>query len=600
MGWGLERIDAEGRRLEQLPVWISSGRPLYFKVHAAETTYLRMSTIHSELSGPYSCKLEDLGPDDHGDTLDTATPWSPDTVATGVMELVTDVDVFALSLRRGAFYRVVCTSQLPSVPCKVNVLSPTGVSTGEPASTASFNASHDGTYRVEVTSTFAQDVVIQAAYSLQLENLGTDDHGDTREHATRLMPSPSPFSGMLSGAMDRDVFSFSTQVGHAYLFICDVLPGQLLAPRLVLLDAAGRQVEIAPYFQEQPTRVSVEATTATEYFVELSYGTYVGTYSCRLEDLGFDDHADSSVGATVVMLSTRLTGHLETRSDVDVFAFPMRPGHFYSFQWKGGTSSPGAVWLKNAQGTVLQTMNFGGFTYLASSEERYTLEVDAAPLGRAGTFSIEATDLGPDDHGDTPETATLLEPGLPLSGARYLGSDRDVFVFSMEENTLYRVNCTGCDVTFQSPGGQPRTLKTTRNSTISYHLDAYATAPVYITIYSGSLYQLSLEYLGKDDHGDDTDHATGITYPLNLQAALDSVFDVDVFSLSLLAGQTHRVRAIAGFSTVVSVLAPDGTEVTKSFEGDFTPTQSGLHHIQVRPNLTVWSYPSGPYRLTFD
>ncbi|NTX08361.1 hypothetical protein [Myxococcus sp. CA040A] len=598
VGWGLELIDSAGRRLDWVPVWISSGRSLYFKTHSAQTTYLRMYAVHEELSGSYSCVLEDVGQDDHGDTVETATPWLPSTQATGVMELRTDMDVFTVSLSHGAFHGVTCTSQNPAVSCRVKVLSPTGSSTGEPTGTVSFNATHDGIYRVEVTSVFAQDSIVQAAYTLQFVTLGTDDHGDAREYATPVTPSSVPFTGQLSGGLDRDVFSFTTQVGHIYLFSCEVVPGYSVGPHLLLTNGTGQMVDVHTYVENQPTRVSVDAAAVAEYFVEVGFGAYVGPYSCRLEDLGSDDHGDTLVDATEVLLPSLLTGHLETRLDVDVFSFSVRAGHHYSLQQMGGTGNAGAVRLKNAQGTVLHTLS-GGFTFLSSEEAVYFLEVDVAPFGWAGTFSIWARDLGPDDHGDTPATATPLEPGLPVSGACYVSTDVDVFTFTMEANALYRVSCTGCDPKLESPAGPLRTLKTTQGTTISYHLDADATAPVYVVVRAG-LYQLTLEYLGTDDHGDDLVHATPITYPLLLPAVLDSAFDVDVFSLSLLAGQPRRVKATAGFGTVVSVVAPDGTAVPRSFAGDFTPTQSGLHHLRVRPDIASGSFTYGPYSLILD
>ncbi|MFY1828062.1 hypothetical protein ACN47A_19225 [Myxococcus fulvus] len=599
VGWGLEHIDVNGERLGWVHAWISSGQSLFFKTHSAQTTYLKMFAVHEELSGSYSCVLEDVGQDDHGEWLATATPWLPGTQATGVLELRTDMDMFSRSLSHGAFHRVTCTSLDPAMPCLVAVLGPTGVTSGEPAGTASFNATHDGTYRVEVTSAYWQIPIIRSAYTLQFETLGLDDHGDAREYATPLTPSSVPFTGQLSGGMDRDVFSFTTQVGHIYRFMCEVLPGQVFAPKLFLTNDTGQMVEGSHEASNAAARVAVEAAAVAEYFVEVSSGpSYVGPYSCRFDDLGLDDHGNTLATATAVQVPTLLTGHLETRLDVDVFSFPVQAGHSYSFVAAAAPGRAGVMRLKNAQGTVLQNLSDQS-NFLAPQAAVYFLEVSVESFREAGTYSIQARDLGPDDHGNTPETATSIEPGQTLSGECHVSSDVDVFVFPMVANALYRVSCTGCDPTLQSPAGALRTLKTGQGSTISYYLDAHVAAPVYLSTRASS-YQLTLEYLGTDDHGDVVGEATPITPPVILSAVLEAVSDVDVFSLSLLAGQTHRVGVSAGFTTGLRVLAPDGTELPRTLEGDFTSTAPGVHHILVRTWTSSTSFPSGPYVLTVD
>ncbi|NTX39425.1 hypothetical protein HUA78_33815 [Myxococcus sp. CA033] len=595
-GWQHDRIDARNSPMRTEVVWSPPGRGLYFKAVAQEVAYVRLSARTFAVSGPYSCQLVDLGADDHGDTLATATPWVPDTLATGVLELREDRDAFAIPLPRGAFYRVSCDSPT-FTPCQVNVAAPSGVGTGFLENTATFNATHPGDYLVEVATAPGTDVVIRGAYSLRLEHLEDDDHADTSDNATRLAPSPAPFSGKLSGSVDRDVFAFTALQGHVYRFACDILLGRSLGPTLVLRDRAGQYVEGSSFVEGMGTSVAVEAPAAADYFVELSHGAYEGPYRCRFEELGFDDHGDSATQATEVSLSTLLTGRIETRSDVDVFTFPLRPGHSYRFQWVEGTASNTSFQLNDAQGKQLQFSTLNWMVHEATEEAMYQFEVKLSQTWGTGTYAIQATDLGPDDHANLPEGATLLEVGQTLPGWRHRNDDVDVFVFHVEENNLYRLTCSGCGLVFLQPFGKVLPLHVANPD--SYLLDAIDTGPVHISVVSGSSYQLSLAFLGKDDHGDDTARATPITFPLRLSALMETPFDTDVFSVNLRAGQPHRVNAGGHPTMVVTVLDPEGQEVPKTFEGDFTPRLPGIHHLRVKTNVG-YDFRYGAYQLAFD
>ncbi|MFY1825658.1 hypothetical protein ACN47A_07085 [Myxococcus fulvus] len=595
-GWIFYYYNALHERSGSAVVFDPPGPGMYFKARATETAYVSVRSPMPEIVGPYSCQITELGLDDHADTATSASPWAPGNVATGTIEYGIDTDVFSLPLQRGAFYRVRCESAAPN-ECQVKVTSPDGAITpGMPTQTATFNAIHSGTYLVEVTMPWTSTPVLQSAYTLHLDLLEADDHADTKEHATVLTPSPTPFTGKLSGALDRDFFAFTATQGHAYRFACDVLQGRSSGPTLLLRDAAGSIVDGSSYRENRGTTVSVETPVAGGYFIELSHGIHDGPYTCALEDLGFDDHGDSAAVATPVSLTTVLTGHLETRADVDAFSFAVQAGRIYRFERTSGTGSPVFLQLRNAQGQIVQTAGSGALTYEAPEDAVYTFEARLDGTSREpGTFVIQAVDRGPDDHGNTPASATLLVPGQPASGWRHLNEDKDVFVFHAQEQTLYHLYCTGCDVTLESPTGFVRRLHLANPARI--FIDPELSGPIYVTVNQGFTYEVLLEVVGIDDHGDDVGHATPITYPLRLWGVLESRYDVDVFAVALPAGQPRRTNS-PGSSQVIQVLDPAGQPVPVDFSGNFTPQVSGVHHLLMR--LEGGPFLSSPYQLMLD
>ncbi|GEN10149.1 hypothetical protein MFU01_51860 [Myxococcus fulvus] len=596
-GWIFYYYNAQHERSGTAVVFDPPGYGLYFKARATEAAYVSIRAPMPEIVGPYSCQITELGMDDHADTATSASPWAPGNAATGIIEYAIDTDVFSLPLQRGAFYRVRCESAAPN-ECQVKVTSPVGTITppGMPTQTASFNAIHSGTYLVEVTMPWTSTPVLQSAYTLHLDLLETDDHADTLEHATALTPSSTSFTGKLSGALDQDVFTFTATQGRVYRFACDVLQGGSSGPTLLLRNAAGAIVDGSIYNQNRGTTVSVETPATGAYFVELSHGSYDGPYSCALEDLGFDDHGDSAVVATPVSLSTVLTGHLETRTDVDAFAFAVQAGRIYRFERTSGTASSILLQLRNAQGQLVQTGGYGALTYEAPESAVYTFEVRLDSSTREpGTFVIQAVDRGPDDHGNTPASATLLAPGQPVSGWLHRSEDKDVFVFQAQEQTLYQLYCTGCEVTLESPTGWVRRLHLANPARI--FIDPLSTGPIYVTVNQGFTYEVLLEIVGIDDHGDDVGHATPITYPLRLMGMLESRHDVDVFAVELPAGQPRRTNSPDSWRTI-QVLDPTGQPVPVDFSGGFTPQVSGVHHLLMR--LEGGPYLAVPYQLLLD
>jgi hypothetical protein len=100
-------------------------------------------------TGTYQLKYEDLGADDVGDTLQTATALTLGTARTGVNEVVTDVDFFAVTLAASSAHTVTVTAGYTTWLTAYNAAG-TVVGSSSSTGTLSLPATTAGTYYVRV------------------------------------------------------------------------------------------------------------------------------------------------------------------------------------------------------------------------------------------------------------------------------------------------------------------------------------------------------------------------------------------------------------------------------------------------------------------
>src|SRR5205823_5297331 len=85
-----------------------------YKVATAGTVYAEVKAGYANYAGPYTYTLEDLGPDDHGDTLATADAITFGTTSQGNLETTSDLDVFTFTATANHIYRFSVTPQATS------------------------------------------------------------------------------------------------------------------------------------------------------------------------------------------------------------------------------------------------------------------------------------------------------------------------------------------------------------------------------------------------------------------------------------------------------------------------------------------------------
>ncbi|WP_224363903.1 PPC domain-containing protein [Hyalangium versicolor] len=520
---------------------------IIYEYDQAGTYFFRLS---SGKVGSYTYRLEDQGLDDHGDTFATATAIAPLSTATNArLETAGDADFFSFSGSVSTTYEFSCTST--AVDCNV-VLHDSNGTVVQTDAGSSTNARV--TYLVRTAGTFYLKVyngtATVGAYTYQLKNLGTDDHGNTPADATPVTPAAVTVNARLNASWDVDVFSFEAVAGHIYEVFCSASGYSL---DLVLMDAAGTVIA-----SDAGSIASLRAelnTAGTYYFRLKSTTSTVGAYTYRLEDVGVDDHGDTLATATPITPSaTNINATFEVPRDEDWFSFTATAGHVYDF-----TCDPRFyacnVYLLDASGAVLVSKTS---TTNSATTVRWEIATSGTYYARAvtdvygdDTYTYRLQDLGLEDHGDTMATATPLTPSATNNTARFeIQGDVDWFSFTAEVGHVY-------DFTFDAflVDGNVSLLDATGTvlATSTSGLNAakvrweMATAGTYyvrVTVTdwytSDDTYNYRLQDLGLDDHGDTRATATPITpSTTSSNARFEVTGDEDWFSFTATAGHIY-------------------------------------------------------------
>ncbi|MCY1022478.1 hypothetical protein [Pyxidicoccus sp. MSG2] len=269
---------------------------------------------------PYSCTLEDRGPDVHGDILAQATPITLPVKLGGRVETSQDADVFSFTAEAGQF--ILARLGVPpsdALRDEVRLLDASGqvlASARTPSALISHRLATSGTFFLEVRGA-ANDFTFEA------ENLGFDDHGDTLETATPLTQGVT-VSGRGQGTQDRDVFSLPAEPGRFYRFVC--------------VPEVGNNIGLCNVTLLNGHRMGwdVKSPLPHDFIFDVSASGTVGlaidgleTYTIRLEEVVLDDHSWQAAQATPLTLGSAMAGVFEAAIDEDVFVVTLQQGVEY-------------------------------------------------------------------------------------------------------------------------------------------------------------------------------------------------------------------------------------------------------------------------------
>ena len=240
---------------------------------------------------PYTVVLKDLGAEDHGDTVETATALAAGTASVQAkMETLKDKDIFSLGVVAGHAYRVSCTID-GDKGCRLRNAAPGSDFSslqGGDLSTTAFRASQ-ATHFVHVD---LDPVVparwVEGPYTLQFEDFGADDHGDTRATATPLTGPSQAVSVFIADPSDHDFFSFEATAGQRYQLSCEwkTNPGQLQLSA-AFEDMQGTRYPGALERVDQRWMRTLTAPTSGTYGIDLWTTSTValGASSCQFDVL---------------------------------------------------------------------------------------------------------------------------------------------------------------------------------------------------------------------------------------------------------------------------------------------------------------------------
>ncbi|HLL54383.1 MAG TPA: hypothetical protein VK447_12590, partial [Myxococcaceae bacterium] len=380
--------------------------------------------------GTYRYRLEELGPDDHGDTPETATALSPAGVTgLGLVESEGESDVFAFTADAQRLYAFECISEAPYL-CNLSVLDARG-EVMPVVATFGFKAPSAGTFYVKQSAEYGHT----GYYWYNFIPGGMDDHGDTAAAATSI-PFPASLSANLEIPGDEDYFAFTGAAGH--LFRLARRPQGTVW--FQLWDPAGEPVEL------------IVAATDVVYGSLPMDGRYVLraagdklAYGFDLEDLGKDDFGDTPEAAAPLGVGG-VAGHILPRGDVDCFNLQVEARRVYGIRCNGRLGWFAACRLGFEAGTPLTLMD-DAESHLFDRRLLVKSDVDQAVTLRlqaenddAFGYQLEVTDLGLDDHGDSPRTASLIGAGVDVTGVHELRGDRDDFWVTLQAGRSYSVS----------------------------------------------------------------------------------------------------------------------------------------------------------------
>ncbi|MFT3713430.1 MAG: EB domain-containing protein [Archangium sp.] len=489
-----------GSGLQDSPVWKGS----------ADGAPVTLTISPTASSGTYSVVVTDLGFDDHSNTAAGATPLPLGDLATGNLELSSDVDTFAVEVQQGHAYGIGAQTQFAAPT--IRVLDSFGLVQQQDNQTTStaFTAQRTGTQWVQVLSSTRRF----DSFTLRVLDLGADDHGDSSVDAT-----PLGVGGSVHGVVvpnDVDAFSFTAQARNVYR-VALTSNDSSANFQLAAVDASG-----APIATGFGRRVTFTAQPGVVTVLISEVRRQAAAYDVSLSVLGVDQHGDDTTSATPITPGQVVDVVADWEGDFDVLAVPVVANHAYDV-----VTGAGQVSLV-IDGNMMES-NFRA----ASNGTAYVLWSDQSGMSVATTVRVD--DLGVDDHGDVDSMATAFTG--TVSGVIQFPADRDVFRAPTLPGHFYRVLVPGAAVVVASSNGTA-----IGGGFLGDGND------VFIRVNGGQgvlRYTVQLIDTGVDDHGDTRATATVLATGVTVSGFAQLSSDIDVFAIDSLGAQIFEVEVVS-------------------------------------------------------
>ena len=405
----------------------------------------------------------DGGDDDHGDVFATATKVGLASVTAGALETALDVDTFRFDLPSLGTLRVQTSGNTDThgslASAEGTIYSSSWVTDDDGGAGSNFLLEETlgrGAYAVEVRGFHGATT---GPYELHVSFAPVaDDHGDTEQDATAIA-LPSTSSGRIDAPNDEDYFrvtlpepgTLAVDIESSWVYDTSALVqrGGLIA----LPNADGHiraaKLPAGDYF------IVVRSERSLPAILPSSDPYYAYQVHASFTPDATDDHGDTFGTATAVALPATTTGELEQGRDVDIFRVDPPSGVRGRLRARttGSTNTRGSVYALDSWGWFLRDEDDdsgedGNFAMeLVVSGNRHFVQVRGANEETTGPYalelSFEAQPLAPDDHGNTPDAASVVGLGSTTGGELHDPSDRDVFRIDVLVEGVLRVETTG-------------------------------------------------------------------------------------------------------------------------------------------------------------
>ena len=333
--------------------------------------------------------------------------------------------------------------------------------------------------------------------------------------------------------------------------------------------------------------------------------TSVGTFDVSVLDLGFDDHGDDPTMASAGALATPIMGDIETRGDVDYYSFTAQAGHIYRIEET--TSRDVKISLRDAAGNILTSRDSPEWIqWEFASAGTFIVGISLYSSTSVGTYQLEVTDLGLDDHGDLPGVGTAVTMTQTIEGLIETGGDRDVFeITTTSPGEIWRIEeTTSRDVimTLFDTDGTTALYTASNTERIAWSFDQPGTYSVSLRHGSSNSigdYTVEFEQKPADDHSDSLAMPSPIaTDGTALMGDISHSGDVDWFTFTTTSGQVYSID-ISGSSSFKFTLydSTGNTSLGSKTNGSLFPTLDAATTYLIKVESTR-EWIQGTYTLT--
>ncbi len=602
----------------------------------------------------YTLKLTSYA-DDHGNSLETATPVELNTSVKGVINAADDVDWFRFEANGGDRVIIDMTEKGSALRASWSLFDANGTRLKDGQLGAFSSPGHtplvlpipsSGQYFVQVRDDFhngggGNDYF----YTLKL-TLYEDDYGDDSAHATPIA-FDTPVEGRIGHWGDVDWFSLdanrgthvtitisgaSSDVGRRRPIGIPLPPGSQLGNEgNTLFDTDGvtplnnfrHKISYGSggimFFQTFPEN--------GRYFVQIQ-GDYGEGYGLPYTLTVYaDDHGNRAEVATSIELNTPVDGVITPAGDVDWFSFDAQSGQTVRVATTGKESALDVLLtLFDTDGTtrLQEAVSYddfrAGIAFTAPKSGRFFVQVqDYNNNGGADrSYTLKLTPYE-DDHGDDPEHATPVPLDTSVEGVIGVSGDEDWFSFEANREDHILITTTGAGSALEGLLTLTDGIKTisedySRNAETNIFLISSVRGRYFVKVkdsrhvVSGSggddyFYTLKIARY-ENDHGDGPENATPIVFNTPVDGVIGvRGLDADWFRFYAVAGDRITIEvsphdpqrsiwlSLVGRDGGTRVLG-DNTRFSKI--ENFSVPEDGTYFIEV----TVESSGLGSYTLT--
>ena len=296
-----------------------------------------------------------------------------------------------------------------------------------------------------------------------------------------------------------------------------------------------------------------------------------------------DDHSDDPSTTTILILGETVTGEIDPAYDEDYFRLDLPRRMTIGISGTPDDGQSLATSLLRMEG---ETETCLGIHIHGRQITRRELPAGTYYLGvsniqpYSGVYELSVRDVGPDDHGGLPETATELPLGATLSGTIDPAGDTDFFRIELPERTTLEVSGAGVDQSQAVRICEPEQRDfdfalLDDEGGLGWSRRELEAGTYFLAVRSGGLegaYQIGVRDVGPDDHGDAPFSATPLALGETAAGDIEPRGDLDYFRFDLPRRMNVIVSTRADAGIDLMLTNANGREATDA-EGVYRSTE---------------------------